>query len=389
MGENPGNSRGTGGAFAGRMDPSSFERTLRLRILGIVAATVPLVATGTGGCGGGGDGAGGDASSDVAPDCTSCFCGAPLPPGPTFDVTYTVCPPWNADAATADASDDASSDASVDDAATDAGDLDASPPGVCYYDCNSACMSQTVMGGTAMCTGETPDAGDAGTRVAHCQVQYLCGRRLEGLVPARWEPKDPLADSLAHAAWLEAASIRAFRRLARELREHGAPRALVEAARRCARDEARHARAMACLARRRGAEVRRVEVDDPGVRDLEAIARENAVEGCVGETYGALLAVWQAERAGAADVRDAMRAIAPDELRHASLAWAVAAWADARLSAQARERVRRARDAAVRDLLQNARTEPDDATARSTGAPRAADAVRLSRAMNAAVWEVA
>src|SRR6185295_13249702 len=123
-------------------------------------------------------------------------------------------------------------------------------------------------------------------------------------------------------------SIHAFRRLARELRAHGAPSDLVNAARACARDEARHARTMARLARAHGATIDRVHVEDVGTRDLEAIARENAVEGCVGETYGALLAIWQAEHAADADVRAAMREIAPDEMRHAALAWAVATWAD-------------------------------------------------------------
>ena len=51
-----------------------------------------------------------------------------------------------------------------------------------------------------------------------------------------------------------------------------------------------------------------------------------------------------------ADVRDAMRGIADDELRHAALGWAVAAWADTRLSRDAVERVREARDAAGREL---------------------------------------
>jgi hypothetical protein len=217
-------------------------------------------------------------------------------------------------------------------------------------------------------------------------VQYLCGRRLEGLVDPRRPRTTPLGDALAHAAWLEAASIHAFRRLARELRAHGAPQELVDAARACARDEAKHARTMARLAKRHGATVARVEVEPMATRDLEAIARENAVEGCVGETYGALLAIWQAERARDEGLRDAMQEIAPDELRHASLAWAVAAWASSRLSSDAQARVRSARDAAVRDLLQNANVEPDAIVAAATGAPRAGDAMRLAATMRERMW---
>ena len=53
------------------------------------------------------------------------------------------------------------------------------------------------------------------------------------------------------------------------------------------------------------------------MRELEAIAIENAVEGCVRESFGALLATWQAKTAGDARVRAAMKRIARDETRHA------------------------------------------------------------------------
>ena len=350
------------------MNAFALEHHLRRNILGIIAAAVPVAAFANG-CGGTGGGDGGDGGGDV---CNSCFCGAPMPPGPKFDITYTVCPPFDQDAATVvDAATDDAGDASGD-ANDDAATVDAGPPPVCYYDCFSACGAQSQPpgpNGIPSCVGED---GDGGTRVAHCQVQYLCGRKLDGLFDAPIGTAGALGEALARAAWLEAASIHAFRRLARELRAHGAPRELVDAARACARDEARHARTMARLARARGAVVPRVRVDETGVRDLESVARENAVEGCVGETYGALLAIWQAEHARESDVRDAMHAIAPDELRHAALAWAIASWADARLSEGARARVRDARDVAVRDLLQNATMDPD--------------AMRLASAMHERMW---
>ena len=356
------------------------EHVLRRNLLGIIAAVVPVAAFGSA-CGGSNDGsdAGDGGGGDV---CNSCFCGNPLPPGPTFDVTYTVCPPFDPDAAT-------TSDAAIDDADIgDAGDAsveDAGPPPVCYTSCMQACEQghYPPQGGYGACMSEE---GDGGTRVAHCQVQYLCGRKLEGLFDGGGGDARSLGATFARAAWLEAASIHAFRRLARELRAHGAPRDLVDAARACARDEARHARTMARLARAYGATIDRVRIDDVGVRDLEAIARENAVEGCVGETYGALLAIWQAEHAGDADVRDAMGEIAPDETRHAALAWKVAAWADALLSEDARARVRRARDEAALAIAEEAKHEPDAAIAFATGAPRGAIASQLAARMHAEVW---
>ena len=283
-------------------------------------------------------------------------------------MTYTLC-----STDLPDASDDGGSDAS-DDAASRT---------VCYGSCMEACQANAPQpyGVYGECVSETEDAGE---RVAQCEALPLCGRRFDGLEEA--DCGASLGETLARMAWLEAASIHAFRRLARELRAHGAPEELVAAARACARDESRHARAMARLARAHGAKVPRVEARAMGVRDLESIARENAVEACVGETYGALLAMWQAEHAGDEDVRAAMRAIAPDELRHAALGWAVAAWADARLDKDARARVAGARSRAVRDLLQNARIEPIPSVARATGAPSARDQARLAAAMRDEVW---
>jgi hypothetical protein len=153
-------------------------------------------------------------------------------------------------------------------------------------------------------------------------------------------------------AWLEAMSVLAFCRLARELRAHGAPEELVRASLRAAGDEVAHARIMRALARRRG-EVTiplRIEIDSV-VRPLESIARENAIEGCVNETFGAILATWHARHGKDAAMREAMRRIAPDELRHAALAWAIAAWSERRLSAGGRSRVEVARADAIAERL--------------------------------------
>jgi hypothetical protein len=50
-----------------------------------------------------------------------------------------------------------------------------------------------------------------------------------------------------------------------------------------------------------------------------------------------------------------MRGVAPDELRHAALGWAIDEWTRRRLSRDARVRVRAARDEATRALLEETR----------------------------------
>jgi hypothetical protein len=162
---------------------------------------------------------------------------------------------------------------------------------------------------------------------------------------------------LARAAFLEAASVDAFRLLRRDLAALGAPRRLLRAASRAARDEKRHARRMRSLARRSG------QTPPPASRvtattlpTLEAMATENAVEGCVREAFGALIACYQAARATDRELAAAMRRIAVDEARHAALALRIDAWARPRLDRKARARMDLAHEEAVNELLHEMET---------------------------------
>lgn len=176
------------------------------------------------------------------------------------------------------------------------------------------------------------------------EMRHACGRRPEGLRFAgrASTDTDEIGAQLAAMAELEAASVPAFERLARELAMHGAPDDLVRRAQVAMRDEVRHATAMTALAARFGHVPRAVDVPQLPCRPLAAIARENAVEGCVREAYGALVATYQAESA-MPELRTAFRAIARDERRHAALAEDVHAWIMAALDAPAREAIEAAR----------------------------------------------
>jgi hypothetical protein len=148
-----------------------------------------------------------------------------------------------------------------------------------------------------------------------------------------------LGDFFAASAEAEAASIDGFEILAAELSAHGAPRSLLRACRRAASDERRHASVMTGFAATYGARPRPTPVARGPVRSLEAVARENAVVGCVVETFAALVAQWQAEHATDEGIAEAMKTIARDEARHAALAWRVHEWLGAQLSRAARARV--------------------------------------------------
>jgi hypothetical protein len=248
----------------------------------------------------------------------------------------------------------------------------------CIDTCNQLIPLSGYGGGSSTATSCAPPAeevapyGEGAVVVVHCEwTEVDCvhsgngagnesdsggcslgrGRVPPGFVPRAVVGKDPRARFFASAAQLEAASIGSFEIVARDLRAHGAPARLVRAALRARKDEIRHARVMSRLAREHGATtVPRVAAARWAPRNLEAIATENAVEGCVRETYGAIDATWMAESARDPRVRAEMRVIARDETRHAALAWQVHAWSSARLDPAARARIARAREVAVREL---------------------------------------
>jgi hypothetical protein len=218
---------------------------------------------------------------------------------------------------------------------------------------------------------------------------FVGGGRRSGMrrrPSGRGRARDPMGAYFARMAVEEAASVAAFRRLHAELEAHGAPLSLVDRARRSAHDEARHAQTMVRTARRCGA-----RLVLPGwatakrwvSRALEVVARENAVEGCVRETYGALLAAWQATHARAPATRRLMAQVAADELRHAALAWAVAEWAEGRLDAPSRARVRSARGRGLRALARELEQPVDSALVRVVGLPTPLEARALLRALEA------
>jgi hypothetical protein len=214
----------------------------------------------------------------------------------------------------------------------------------------------------------------------------VSGRRPEGLARHVRSCNDAVGAFFAECAYLEAASVPAFDRLARELRAHGAPARLVKRALRARADEVRHAKATAALARRRGASPEAVVVELLPVRSLLEIAIENAVEGQVRETYGALVAVHQAAHASDAHIAAVMRAIAEDETRHAALAWDVAEWIDARLTDDERRRVAEARAEAVATLRSALAAPIAHDLAHETGIPSATKALAMLDVIAPSLW---
>jgi hypothetical protein len=106
----------------------------------------------------------------------------------------------------------------------------------------------------------------------------------------------------------------------------------------------------------------------------------------VRETFGAAIAIIQAERAKDGQIRRAMKTIAHDEMRHARLSWAIAAWIDTKLGTRARARVRRARAKAVAALTRGVAAEPAPEVREELGLPTAAEARGVLEELLASLW---
>jgi len=165
-----------------------------------------------------------------------------------------------------------------------------------------------------------------------------------------------------------------------------APRRLLDSALGAARDEVRHTSMVSALARAFGGTPERPQIDPMPLRDLESVALENAVEGCVRESFGVVVALWQSRFAASHAVRRVYAQIAEDELRHARLAWQVAAWADRRLSRSARARVRVARKDAVETLRAELESEPGAELVEVAGIPSATQARALVEHVQRSLW---
>lgn len=246
--------------------------------------------------------------------------------------------------------------------ATYYGDPDGSPDAAAAVGC-------TIPEGLG-CTDGSFTPGPRGELHMTCLDCFGGGRRPRGLRKSRTIASTAIGAYFARMAHDEAASVLAFDRMVAELEKFDAPADLKRAAHKAKRDEISHAHAMTTCTHAHGATMTQPRMKKPRARSLEAMAIENAVEGCVNETFGAILLAWQSRFAKAESLRRTFAVIARDEAEHAALAWSVARWADTRLDPAAQKRVRRAHDRAVRALTKS--TSQDLGCDRALGLPDAA-----------------
>ena len=233
-----------------------------------------------------------------------------------------------------------------------------------------------------------------------CQVSYTaihspytCPKPVPGRVPHGLHVSGQQAAShnrtgqyLSAMAAMETAAITAFEYLGRELEAYGAPAELIARARQAVEEESRHAEMAGLLAATYEAVVPEVRVDDFQLRSLYEIALENAVEGCVNETFAAACGLWQSQHAGLDVFRAVIGHITDEEIGHADLSWDIHRWVMPQLSEPEQARIREAQAEAVASLLADFRQEGDPAVQQAFGLPTRDEAGRLFAQLQASVW---
>ncbi len=181
-----------------------------------------------------------------------------------------------------------------------------------------------------------------------------------------------VSEHLREVAFMETAAIWAFDELCADLKRVGAPLSLQARAAQAREDEVAHACIMHAELQRRGLTPRTSVAPPPRTQSLLELARLNATEGCVRETYGALLANHQGAYATDPALRRAFTRIARDEAEHAELSLDLGAWLDTQLSADERAEVARAKADAVIALFEEcARLDASKEVREEAGMPTA------------------
>jgi hypothetical protein len=178
-----------------------------------------------------------------------------------------------------------------------------------------------------------------------------------------------LAGYFSRAYHAEASSVAAFLQLRAELKSHGAP---IELQNRClsaAIEEVHHARMMNQLLQDSGGCSQPLSFGTLPKRSLYELALDNAVEGCVFESYSALKALYQARHATDERIVFVMKVLSKDELGHAQLSWDIHHYLMTKLSKTEQRAISNAQRKALQDVNHQAQLEFNLPQSSSLGFP--------------------
>ena len=231
--------------------------------------------------------------------------------------------------------------------------------------CQEICytlVSQMPQGdGRTLCGGTYNYSGSTDEHSVTCNVAYHCpteGRRHAQIKSVQHiHTTDQLGRYFVQALHSESSSVAAFLQLRKELIHHQAPEELIRRCWEAAKDEVQHARIMGHMAQQFTDEKPKLEFGSFQQRSIYDLVLDNAIEGCIFETYSAFKAHHQAQKAESISIRDIMNIISADELRHAQLSWDIHHYFISKLSLQEQRTILEAQKEALHKVYAYAQKE--------------------------------
>ena len=225
--------------------------------------------------------------------------------------------------------------------------------------CASLCWEELNIVDSNLCsceyTGENEDGGhEIICGESYCYNYYYEGR-VHGSIPKTKKIPDSsaLGNYFASVSNAEASSIAAFLQLRKELAFHNAPKELQDRCFGAAKQEVEHARVMVKMAENHQGKLAPFIFGEFQPRSLIDLALDNAIEGCIFETFSALKLLQQAHNSAHPVLAQTLKQIALDEVSHAELAWDIHKYLLTRLSNEEMKIVLKAQQEAIQRLLKN------------------------------------
>ena len=234
----------------------------------------------------------------------------------------------------------------------------------------------------------TYNAGCYNPNIFRPRPRAVPGRMPNGLALIESETQNALGNYFAHMAAMESAAMTAFDYLAQELEFYAAPHHLIQMAHEAINEEAEHAALARLLTEAYDGANYKIEIKPFQLRSFFEIALENAVEGCVNETFAAALGYWQQEHAVLETFKQVIAHITEEESKHAALSWEIHEWAFPQLSINEQQQIRQAQLNAIERLEQTFMVEEESSLRQALGMPDRDQVQALLKQLRTELWNV-
>jgi hypothetical protein len=226
----------------------------------------------------------------------------------------------------------------------------------------------------------TDENGDQSLTCGYLLAPYCEGRN-HVAVHSNTQSAVDIPTWFLQATQAEIGSVGAFLLLREELQRLDAPQHFIQQCLEAARDEVQHARLMNNVCRSVGIQPSIPQISDIPNRSIFDIALENALEGCIHESYAAMQALHQSQHASTPEFRRLFFIIAQDELRHADLSLRIHQWLMTQLSQSQQQTIKEAQQKCLEQLLEFHANQPHNPALNMLGPPEPKKAQELAKSL--------